>query len=90
MIIHFIRFSQKRMIASGIDRLSRGVCNDGFMGEDRILIFLSFLLSVGDRSLELILGIRSWWNKDEDLDHYSPNDWYSKVISRGNFIWTSP
>ena len=86
MIIHLIHISGKRMIASGIDGLSRGVCNEGVMRGVPMLKFLPLHLSVDERSLEVIPWIRSLWNRD----HHCENDWYGKVLSKGNFVWTPP
>ena len=74
------------MITLGIDGLSKRVCNDGFMRGIPMLSCGPLHLSAVARSLKLIPWIRSWWTGDKDLDHYSPNNWYSKVFSKGNFI----
>ena len=86
IIIHLIHISGKKMITSGIDGLSRGVCNVGVMRGIPMLNFLSLHLSVDERSLEVIPWIRSLWNRD----HHCENDWYGKVLSKGNFVWTPP
>ena len=55
-----------------------------------MLNFLPLHLSADERSLEVIPWIRSLWNCDVTLSHHCKNDWYSKVFSKGNFIWTPP
>ena len=87
MIIHLIHILGKRIIASGIDRLSRGVCNEGVMRVIPMLKFLHLHLSADERSSEVIPWIRSLWNSDVNLSHHCANNWYSKVFSKGNFIW---
>ena len=81
MIIHLIHISGKRMIASGIDGLSRGVYNEGFMRGIPMLNFLPLHLSTDERSSEVIPWIRSFWNSDVTLNHHCANDWYIKVFS---------
>ena len=89
MIIHLIHISGLR-ITSVIDGLPIGVCNEGVMSGVPMLNFLPLHLSVDERSSKVIPWIKSVWNSDINLDHYCPNDWYGKVLSKGNFIWTPP
>ena len=88
MIIHLIHISGKKMITSSIDGLSRGVCNEGVMSGLPMLNFLPLHLSADERSSEVIPWIKSVWNSNINFDHYCSNDWYGKVFSKGNFIWT--
>ena len=50
LILHIIRISRKRMIECGVDRLSRGITNEGVMKEISIMSFLSMHRSAMDRS----------------------------------------
>ena len=59
MNIHLIHISGKRMIASGIDGLLRGVYNEGFMRGIPMLKFLPLHLSADERSSEVIPWLRS-------------------------------
>ena len=90
MIIDLIHISGKRMITSGIDGLSRGVCNEGVVSGIPILNFLPLHLSADERNLDVIPLIKSWWSSNDNLDHHCSNNWYGKVFSKGNFIWTPP
>ena len=47
MIIHLIHISGKRMISSGIDELSRGVCNERVMNLVPVLNLLPLQLNTG-------------------------------------------
>ena len=60
------------------------------MGVVPILNFLHLHLSADERSLEVITWIKSLWSSNDNLNHHCPNDWYGKVFSKGNFIWTPP
>ena len=86
VIINLNNISGKRMIASDIDGLSRRVYNKGVVRVNPMLKWLHVHVIAVDISLELIPWIKSWWKRNEDLTHQYPNEWYSKVFSKSNYI----
>ena len=89
-ILHMIHLSGKRMIASGIDPLSRGDTTRGVMQGNSLLSYFPFHLEADQRSNTLVPWIKSWWRSDRQLIHLSKERWFDEVFAEGNYLWTPP
>lgn len=89
--LHVYHVSGTRMIASGIDGLSRGDKTEGISKGGSILDYVPIHLSPDQRSDSLVRWIDSWWDKDYGkLWNMKPKDWFLKVMDKGNFLWLVP
>ena len=90
LILHVIHISGTRMQACGVDALSRGNTSEGVMSGAKLLSYLPLHLSALDRSKNVLAWVKSWWLEDEKLTLLTPEGWFEKVFSRGNFLWVPP
>ena len=88
MMIHVIHISGTRMIASGIDILSRGITTEGVMRGMDSLSFVPLHQTVNERSDFLIEWVRSWWGNKHSTIHLTSDEWFSKVFEKVNYLWT--
>ena len=64
MIVHILHISGLRMIAIGVDGLSRGMLNEGVMtGKSNLLSFLPLAKSALEVAPELLDWFRGWIGK---------------------------
>jgi hypothetical protein len=97
--------SGKRMIAQGVDGLSRGLLNEGVMAGESFLSFVPFHLSAVDRSSEVCDWVKSW--AGEEVLLLEPEDWFERghdlvggkvredgfwvpEFRRGCYLWAPP
>ena len=77
-----------RMIECGIDGLSRGDKTEGIARGISVFKFIPIHLSPIDRSPGVLGWIRSWWDESlGNLHLMEPEDWFTKSMELGNFIW---
>ena len=90
--LYFYHIAGTRMIASGIDGLSRGDKAEGISKGISIMEFIPLHLSPMARSAELEDWIRSWWMEAEmgKLEFLSPENWFDKEMMVGSFVWDVP
>ena len=74
-VLHVIHISGLRMIASGIDGLSRGDTADGIMGGAPVLSFVPLHLPANRRCETLITWIREWFV--EELTVLDAKGWFT-------------
>ena len=86
IILHMIHVSGKRMIASGVDALSRENTTMGIIRVNSLLFYFSFHLGADQRSSELVPWINSFWTGEEWLVHLSPDGWFDNVFAEGNYL----
>ena len=60
-ILHIVHASEKRMIASRVDALSRGDTTNGIIKGNSLLTYFPFDLGADQRSRALVPWINSWW-----------------------------
>jgi len=85
-ILHVIHISGTRMIASGIDGLSRGDTTEGIMAGESMLSFVPLHLPANTRCPELITWIQQWYTPNAIL--LEPGDWFGKGHDGyQSFIW---
>ena len=90
LILHVTHISGTRIQACGVDALSRGNTSEGVMSSDKLLSYLPLHLSALDRSKNVLDWVKTWWLEDEKLTLPTPESWFEKVFSRGNFLWLPP
>ncbi len=87
MILHIIHVSGKRMIATGVDGLSREDHSSGEMqGESRVTF-----VPVHKSALERSPALRPWLDdilEGHQASFLSPEDWYNGADSEGTFVWS--
>ena len=86
---HLIHMAGTRMIAVGVDGLSRGQLGEGTMAGDSILKHIPLHLSVCSRSHMVEQWIRSWWVED-DLQLLTSHGWFCEGHRKGSFLWSPP
>ena len=83
-----------RMIATGVDGLSRGDGMTGIMGGDSVLDHVPLHLSGLDRADALGDGLRdwldTWWGSSAETHWLGPTDWYDPPSREGHFVWAPP
>jgi hypothetical protein len=83
--------SGTRMIASGIDGLSRGDKLEGIAKGDSMSSFIPIHLSPITRSPELLNWVDSWWDDGwGKLERMEPINWFKDSMKGGNFLWDVP
>ena len=84
--------SGTRMIACGVDGLSRGNKAEGITKGLPMLNYLPIHLSPADRSDGLETWIRSCWNEEAlgPLELLNYEGWFERVMDKGNFLWMVP
>ena len=90
--LYFYHVAGTRMIASGIDGLSRGDKAEGVSRGMSIMDFIPLHLSPMTRSPKLEEWLRSWGTESElgKLEILSPEDWFDKEMDVGTFVWDVP
>ena len=89
--LHVYHVAGTRMIASGIDGLSRGDKSEGIAKGDSIINFIPIHQSPLERSKGLSDWVKSWWDDSLGKLHLmTPEDWFSKQMDQGNFLWDVP
>ncbi len=86
MILHIIHVSGKRMIATGVDGISRGDHSTGVMDGKDLVSFVPIHLSALERSPNL----RPWLEdilEGHEAKFLSPEDWFSGTDTEGTFVW---
>ena len=85
-VLHVIHIAGTRMIASGIDGLSRGDTSEGIMAGENILSFVPLHLTASERCAKLLAWILDWYGMDAEL--LKPKGWFTRGHD-GNekFIW---
>ena len=73
MMIHVINIARTRMIASGVDGLSRGFTTEGVMRSKDLLSFVPLHQGAEERICFLIEWVRSWWGNNHYI-HYLTSD----------------
>ena len=56
----------------------------------KLVSYLPLHLSALDSSKGVLDWIKSWWLEDEMLALLTPEGWFDKLFSRGNFLWFPP
>ena len=87
MILHIIHVSGKRMIASGVDGMSRGDHSTGVMAGKDLVSFVPIHKSALERSPNL----RPWLEdilEGHDAKFLDPKGWFSGAEAEGTFVWT--
>lgn len=74
--LHVVHVSGKRMIAVGVDGISRGLLNEGVMAGEKMLSFIPLHLTATERSPTLLPWIQSWVS--EEVHSLSPYDWFQR------------
>ena len=89
--LHVYHVAGTRMIASGIDGLSRGDKSEGIARGVSVLNFIPIHQSPIERSIKVLDWITSWWdNSLGELHRMTPEDWFGRVMEKGNFLWDVP
>ncbi len=90
MIIHVIHISGKRMIACGVDGLSRGDITEGIAAGITMDNFVPLHKDCCERSPNVIAWINSWWPTEElgRLEHLEVDDWFLWDEKKSNCLWT--
>ena len=87
MILHIIHVSGKRMIASGIDGLSRGDHSSGVMQGEALETFVPVHQSAVERSPTLLPWLHSILEGHE-AKFLTPEGWFDETGSEGTFVWS--
>jgi hypothetical protein len=83
--------SGTRMIASGIDGLSRGDKLEGVTKGNAMTQFVPIHQDPLSRSPTLKSWVDSWWDEGYgSLKWMEPTNWYSDTMLSGNFLWNIP
>ena len=89
--LHVYHVAGTRMIASGIDGLSRGDKTEGISRGISVLNFVPIHQSPIERSNAIVGWIDSWWDDSlGKLHRMTPEDWFSLSMKKGNFLWDVP
>ena len=87
MILHVIHVSGKRMIASGVDGLSRGDHSSGVMQGKTLESFVPLHLTALERSPSLLP-----WLEDilegHQANFLTPEGWFDETAAEGTFVWS--
>ncbi len=87
MILHIIHVSGRRMIATGVDGLSRGDHSSGVMQGESLVSFVPIHQSALERSPTL----RPWLEdilEGHQASFLSPEGWYDGADSEGTLVWS--
>lgn len=92
VIIHFVWFSGKRMIAQGTDGLSRGDFTSGVMAGEDFLKYIPLNESALSRQHGLEATLLSWLSKSGKWRVATPKDWFTstRVEFQVGWIWAPP
>ena len=86
--LHVYHVAGTRMIECGVDGLSRGDKAEGITQGRSILEYIPIHLSPIERSPMVLDWVKSWWDDElGSLKLMSPEDWFTQVMKRGNFLW---
>lgn len=90
MILHVIHVSGKRMIACGIDGLSRGDTTEGIAAGITMDNYVPLHLNCLDRSPRVLEWVKEWWPEETfgKIFPLEPEDWYSWDEEKTNCLWT--
>ncbi len=90
MIIHVIHISGKRMIACGIDGLSRGDTTEGIAAGITMDNYVPLHKDCIERSPKVLDWVNSWWPSSElgDIELLTADDWYTWDEGKGHCLWT--
>ena len=89
--LHLFHVAGTRMIASGIDGLSRGDKLEGVMKGASVLSFVPIHEFPFDRNRKLLKWIHEWWDKGYgSLTLLTPEGWFTEAMTVGNFLWNIP
>ena len=87
-VLHVYHVAGTRMIASGIDGLSRGDKTEGIARGISVLNFIPIHQTPIQRSAKLLDWVSSWWDQSlGNLHRMSPEDWYGMTMNKGNMLW---
>ena len=86
--LHVIHIAGTRMIACGVDGLSRGDLDKGLLRGSSPLEFVDLHRSGIDRSPPLLPWINTWMPEGTKL--LSPEGWFSNGHGKGPWIWSPP
>jgi hypothetical protein len=91
LLLHAIHVAGTRMIEEGADGGSRGNLLPGAMAGHSVIDFVPLHLLALERSSELELWIRSWWDEARgNLETLNPEGWFDEGQKDGHFIWAPP
>jgi hypothetical protein len=89
--MHVFHVSGTRMIASGIDGLSRGDKLEGVTRGEAMVKFVPIHMDPLSRSPLLRKWVESWWDDGYGpLKWMTPADWFNDSMTNGNFLWNVP
>lgn len=92
--LHVLHIAGTRMIASGVDGLSRGDGMTGIMGGDAVLdhvpLHLTALERADTKGNELRTWITSWWGCDAKVLWLNPTNWFDLPYRDGYYVWSPP
>ncbi len=89
MIIHVIHISGKRMIACGVDGLSRGDTSEGIGAGESMENFVPLHLDAAERSPRIVDWVHRWWPTElGSLTHLTMDDWFIWDESMEGCLWT--
>ena len=87
-VLHVYHVAGTRMIASGIDGLSRGDKTEGIARGVSVLNFIPIHQSPIQRSPKLLEWISHWWDDSlGNLHRMTPEDWFGMTMYKGNMLW---
>ena len=86
MILHIIHVSGKRMIASGIDGLSRGDHSSGVMQGEALETFVPVHKTALERSPTLLPWLQDIL-EGHQANFLTPEGWFDETASEGTFVW---
>ena len=87
-VLHVYHVAGTRMIASGIDGLSRGDKTEGIARGVSVLNFIPIHQSPIQRSPKLLEWISCWWDDSlGNLHRMTPEDWFGMTMYKGNMLW---
>ncbi len=92
-VIYLVHVSGLRMIASGIDGVSRGDYNAGVMMGQPLLSFVPLHLSALERAPDLLKWVASWAGDQEcrsGLSLLRPDQWPEAHPTGGTYLWFPP
>ena len=87
--LYFYHIAGTRMIASGIDGLSRGDKAEGISKGVSVLEVILLYLSPLERSPLIRNWIKSWWLEKDfgKLNELTPEGWFDTSMDVGSFLW---
>jgi hypothetical protein len=89
MVLHVVHVSGKRMIASGVDGLSRSDHSTGVMAGHDVVDYVPLHLGALERSPPL----KEWLEdvtRDCGASFLSPEGWFEDTNKEGAFVWSPP